>query len=139
MAFERSTATPEYPVSWVDGAHARHLGRARFDGTNLVLDGAAPGNPRRTIHIPRRAIHGVNLHRWAPAPAVAVTLPDGDIVIEVVFGGWGAAHQLAHAIAGIAQATSDERDGIPDPTGRLTAPCPALQVRAGAGESIQAS
>jgi hypothetical protein len=106
--------TVEYPVSWVDGTHTRHLGRARFDGTDLVLDGAAPGSPRRTIHIPGRAIRRVELHRWAPAPAVAVSLPDGDVVIEVVFGGWGAAHQLAGTIEEIAHATSEKGDVMTD-------------------------
>ncbi len=106
--------TVEYPVAWIDGTQARHLGRARFEGASLALDGAAAGQPRRTVRIPGRAIRRVELHRWAPAPAVAITLPDGDVIVEVLFGGWGAAHQLAGAVHATALAASEEGDVMTD-------------------------
>jgi hypothetical protein len=114
MAFEQSMGTVEYPVAWVDGTQTRHLGRARIEGASLVLDGAAPGSPRRTIRVFGKTIRGVELHRWAPSPAVAVSLPDGDVVVEVMFGGWGAAHQLADTIHGIAHAMFEKGDVMTD-------------------------
>lgn len=106
--------TVEYPVAWVDRTHARHVGKASFDGDGLVLDGAAPGSPRRRIRIPGSAITHVDLHRWAPAPAVAVTGRDGEVVVELLLGGWGAAHQFADAVYGVAHATREEGEAMTD-------------------------
>jgi hypothetical protein len=64
--------TLEYAVAWSDARHRRHLGRARVE---------------------------VGLNRWRPSPAVAVQNPDGEVVVELLLGGWGAAHQLENAIA----------------------------------------
>jgi hypothetical protein len=96
---DHHTALVEYAVAWTDENHKRHLGRARVDSHDLVLEGTPPGGLRRTLRIPADQITGVALNRWRPSPAVAVGGPDGEIVVELLLGGWGAAHQLQNAIA----------------------------------------
>jgi hypothetical protein len=89
----------EYAVAWSDGRHQRHLGRARVEGLALVLEGTPPGGVRQTVRIPAADMSAVGLNRWRPSPAVAVQSPDGEVVVELLLGGWGAAHQLQNAIA----------------------------------------
>ncbi len=89
----------EYAVAWSDGDHQRHLGRARVEDLALVLEGTPPGGVRRTLRIPAADMRAVGLNRWRPSPAVAVESPDGEVVVELLLGGWGAAHQLENAIA----------------------------------------
>jgi hypothetical protein len=96
---DHHTALVEYAVAWTDENHKRHLGRARVDSHDLVLEGTPPGGLRRTLRIPADQITGLALNRWRPSPAVAVGGPDGEIVVELLLGGWGAAHQLQNAIA----------------------------------------
>lgn len=96
---DHHTALVEYAVAWTDENHKRHLGRARVDCHDLVLEGTPPGGLRRTLRIPADQITGLALNRWRPSPAVAVGGPDGEIVVELLLGGWGAAHQLQNAIA----------------------------------------
>ncbi len=103
------SAAVEYAVAWTDDRHMRHLGRARVDDGDLVLEGTPPGGVRRTVRIPAAEITGVGLNRWRPAPAVAVGGRDGELVVELLLGGWGAAHQLQTAIA---CARDDWRSGI---------------------------
>jgi hypothetical protein len=93
------SAVVEYAVAWTDEDHRRHLGRARVDGDELVLEGTPPGGLRRALRISADKITGVALNRWRPSPAVAVGGPDGEVVVELLLGGWGAAHQLQNAIA----------------------------------------
>jgi hypothetical protein len=93
------SAVVEYAVAWTDENHRRHLGRARVDGDELVLEGTPPGGLRRTLRMSADKITGVGLNRWRPSPAVAVGGPDGEVVVELLLGGWGAAHQLQNAIA----------------------------------------
>ncbi len=95
------TAVVEYAVAWTDENHRRHLGRARVDGHDFVLEGTPPGGLRRTLRMPADQITGVGLNRWRPSPAVAVGGPDGEVVVELLLGGWGAAHQLQNAIASV--------------------------------------
>ena len=94
-----SSAFVEYAVAWTDENHRRHLGRARVDGDEFVLEGTPPGGLRRTLVMSAEKITGVGLNRWRPSPAVAVGGPDGEVVVELLLGGWGAAHQLQNAIA----------------------------------------
>jgi hypothetical protein len=89
----------EYAVAWSDQRHERRLGRARVEDLALVLEGTPPGGVRQTVRIPAADMSGVGLDRWRPSPAVAVQGPDGQIIIELLLGGWGAAHQLENAIA----------------------------------------
>jgi hypothetical protein len=89
----------EYAVAWSDARHQRHLGRARVEDLALVLEGTPPGGLRQTVRIPAADMSAVGLNRWRPSPAVAVQGPDGEIVVELLLGGWGAAHQLENAIA----------------------------------------
>jgi hypothetical protein len=93
------TTAVEYAIAWTDERHMRHLGRARVEDGHLVLEGTPPGGVRRTLRIPVAGITGVGLNRWRPAPAVAVGAPDGEVVVELLLDGWGAAHQLQNAIA----------------------------------------
>jgi hypothetical protein len=93
------SAFVEYAVAWTDENHRRHLGRARVDGDEFVLEGTPPGGLRRTLVMSADKITGVGLNRWRPSPAVAVGGPDGEVVVELLLGGWGAAHQLQNAIA----------------------------------------
>jgi hypothetical protein len=101
MSFGSSTrdGAVEYAVAWSDAGHQRHLGRARVEDHALVLEGTPPGGVRRTIRIPTVDMTAVGLNRWRPSPAVAVESPQGEIVVELLLGGWGAAHQLENAIA----------------------------------------
>ncbi len=96
---DHHTAVVEYAVAWSDENHKRHLGRARVDDHDLVLEGTPPGGLRRSLRIPADQITGLALNRWRPSPAVAVGGPDGEIVVELLLGGWGAAHQLQNAVA----------------------------------------
>jgi hypothetical protein len=89
----------EYAVAWSDAGHQRHLGRARVEDMALVLEGTPPGGSRRTVRIPAADMSAVGLNRWRPSPAVAVESPGGEVVVELLLGGWGAAHQLENAIA----------------------------------------
>ena len=89
----------EYAVAWSDARHGRHLGRARVENLALVLEGTPPGGVRRTVRIPAADMSSVGLNRWRPSPAVAVQSPEGEVVVELLLGGWGAAHQLENAIA----------------------------------------
>ena len=93
------SAIVEYAVAWTDENHRRHIGRARVDDHELVLEGTPPGGLRRRLVISAAKITGVGLNRWRPSPAVAVGGPDGEVVVELLLGGWGAAHQLQNAIA----------------------------------------
>jgi len=106
------TAVVEYAVAWTDEDHRRHLGRARVDGPDLVLEGTPPGGLRRTLRISADRVTGVGLNRWRPSPAVAVRDADGEVVVELLLGGWGAAHQLQSAIA---SARDDVRPPAPSP------------------------
>ena len=102
--------TIEYAVAWSDADHLRHLGRARVEDLALVLEGTPPGGVRRTVRIPAADMSAVGLNRWRPSPAVAVEGPGGEVVVELLLGGWGAAHQLENAIA-------CARAGAPSPPG----------------------
>jgi hypothetical protein len=93
------TAPVEYAVAWSDEHHRRHLGRARVEDLALVLEGTPPGGVRRTLRIPAADVTTIGLNRWRPSPAVAVESPEGEVVVELLLGGWGAAHQLQSAIA----------------------------------------
>jgi hypothetical protein len=106
------TAVVEYAVAWTDEHHRRHLGRARVDGWDLMLEGTPPGGLRRTLRISAHQMTGVELNRWRPSPAVAVGGPGGEVVVELLLGGWGAAHQLQNAIA-------SARAGVRPPPPRL--------------------
>ena len=113
---ESGSSTPpgalEYAVAWSDQRHQRHLGRARVEDLALVLEGTPPGGVRQTVRIPAADMSGVGLNRWRPSPAVAVQGPDGEIVVELLLGGWGAAHQLENAIASArADAPSASEEG----------------------------
>jgi hypothetical protein len=101
MSFETSTrdGVVEYAVAWSDAGHRRHLGRARVEERALVLEGTPPGGVRQTMRIPASEMTAVDLNRWRPSPAVAVESSDVNVVVELILGGWGAAHQLVNAIA----------------------------------------
>jgi hypothetical protein len=104
----------EYAVAWSDAGHRRHLGRARVEDQALVLEGTPPGGVRRTVRIPASDMTSVGLNRWRPSPAVAVTSRDGEVVVELLLGGWGAAHQLENAIVSArmdAPASSSGKEG----------------------------
>jgi hypothetical protein len=108
---DRAPGVVEYAVAWNDPNHGRHVGRARVQGGELVLEGTPPGGVRRTLRIAAAEVTGVGLNRWRPAPAVAVGGPDGEVVVELLLGGWGAAHQLQSSIA-------SARDDVRAPTGQ---------------------
>jgi hypothetical protein len=116
MGFGTSTlnGAVEYAVAWSDGDRRRHLGRARVEDHALVLEGTPPGGVRRTVRIPASDMTAVGLNRWRPSPAVAVEAPGGEVVVELILGGWGAAHQLENAIASAradAPAPSSDEEG----------------------------
>jgi len=118
MSFETSTqdGAVEYAVAWSDAEHRRHLGRARVEDHALVLEGTPPGGVRQTVRIPAADMTAVGLNRWRPSPAVAVESPDGEVVVELVLGGWGAAHQLENAIASVRADTPMQPNGDGPPS-----------------------
>jgi hypothetical protein len=114
------TAPVEYAVAWSDARHQRHLGRARVEDLALVLEGTPPGGVRRTLRIPAADVTTLELNRWRPSPAVAVESPEGEVVVELLLGGWGAAHQLQNAIASArADAPEPTSQGGPDVTDQI--------------------
>lgn len=113
MSFGSSThdGAVEFAVAWSDSGQHRHLGRARVEDGALVLEGTPPGGVRRTVRIPVVDMTAVGLNRWRPSPAVAVESAEGEVVVELLLGGWGAAHQLENAIASAKAETADEPCG----------------------------
>jgi hypothetical protein len=127
----------EYAVAWSDGDHQRHLGRARVEDLALVLDGTPPGGVRRTLRIPAADMSAVGLNRWRPSPAVAVESPDGEVVVELLLGGWGAAHQLENAIASArADAPSSSSEEEPAMTDQIAV---LAEIRPGKRAALERS
>jgi hypothetical protein len=116
---ESHGAEVEYAVAWTDERQRRHLGRARVEGHELVLEGTPPGGLRRALHISADEITAVGLNRWRPSPAVAIGGPDGEVVVELLLGGWGAAHQLQNAIASAREELRPPRSAKPGISDRV--------------------
>jgi hypothetical protein len=95
-----------YPVAWQCEGEPRLVGSAALDGTTLVLAGHEIGVQAgaRHLRLARGDVEHVELRRSSPLPAVSALHRGRPLVIEVLMGGWGAAHQLADGMARLAAA-----------------------------------
>ena len=89
-----------FPVAWQSGPH-RFVGKAYVDVGQLHLSGASTGiaRRRRTIRIDGCDITGVSTRRVGGHPGLSVGHSFGRIELELLAGSWGAARELADAIA----------------------------------------
>jgi hypothetical protein len=102
------------PVAWRNGGDERFVGKAAIDVVRceLVLDGSAPapGRTRARVELRGPALAAVQIARDGGLPAVSFD-HDGHVYrVELLTGGWGAAHALAHEVAALAAATAGERE-----------------------------
>jgi hypothetical protein len=97
-----------YPVAWQCEGEPRLVGSAALDGTTLVLAGHEIGVQAgaRHLRLARGDVEHVELRRSSPLPAVFALHRGRPLVIEVLMGGWGAAHQLADGMARLAAAAA---------------------------------
>jgi hypothetical protein len=89
-----------FPVAWQSGPH-RFVGKAYVKNGQLNLTGASTGvaRRRRTLRLDGCDIIGVATCRVAGQPGLAVEHSFGLLELEVLAGSWGAARELADAVA----------------------------------------
>ncbi len=91
-----------YPVAWQREAGPRLVGSATVDGEGLVLVGREVGtqNAEERLALAGGAVERVELRRSSALPSLSAVHDGRPVVIELLMGGWGAAHHLADALAG---------------------------------------
>jgi hypothetical protein len=90
-----------YPVAWQREAGPRLVGSATVDGDGLTLVGREVGTRHAEEHLALDggAVERVELRRSAALPSLSAVHDGRPVVIELLTGGWGAAHHLADALA----------------------------------------
>jgi hypothetical protein len=90
-----------YAVAWKHEPGPRLVGSATVDIHGLVLVGREPGAPNgeERLAVTAGGVEHVELSRSSALPAIAAQLEGRRVVIELLLGGWGAAHDLADALA----------------------------------------
>ena len=91
-----------YTVAWQRETGPRLVGSATVDGDGLVLVGREPGarNGEDRLALSGADVEHVELRRSSAVPALLAQHHGHAVVIELLLGGWGAAHHLADALAG---------------------------------------
>ncbi len=91
-----------YPVAWQREAGPRLVGSATVDGDGLTLVGREVGTQHAEEHLALvgGAVERVELRRSSALPSLSAVHDGRPVVIELLMGGWGAAHDLADALAG---------------------------------------
>ena len=90
-----------YAVAWQREAGPRLVGSATVDGHGLVLVGRTPGarNGEDRLALIGADVDHVELRRSSAVPSLLAHYGGQPLVIELLLGGWGAAHHLADALA----------------------------------------
>lgn len=93
--------TVSYPVAWQREAGPRLVGSATVEGDALVLVGHEVGarNGQERLVLVGGDVDHVELRRSSALPVVFLHHDGRSLMIEVVMGGWGAAHHLADTLA----------------------------------------
>lgn len=91
-----------YTVAWQRETGPRLVGSATVAGDGLVLVGREPGarNGEDRLTLSGADVEHVELRRSSAVPALLAHHHGHAVVIELLLGGWGAAHHLADALAG---------------------------------------
>lgn len=90
-----------YPVAWQREAGPRLVGSATVAGDGLTLVGHEVGthHPEEHLALDGGAVERVELRRSSALPSLSAVHDGRPVVIELLMGGWGAAHHLADALA----------------------------------------
>jgi hypothetical protein len=93
-----------FAVAWQRAGGPRLVGSAGLDTDGVILIGSQPGSNtgEARLHLRAERISDVELRRSCALPTVAADYDGRAIAIELLMGGWGAAHDLADALAGAA-------------------------------------
>lgn len=101
-----------FAVAWQREGGPRLVGSAGLDADGVVLIGRQAGvnAGEARLHLRAELIQQVELRRSSPLPTVAADYDGRPIAIELLMGGWGAAHDLADALARVAaEGTAPQR------------------------------
>jgi hypothetical protein len=90
-----------YAVAWHREAGPRLVGSATVEADALVLLGREPGaqNGEERVVLTAAGVDDVELCRSSALPAISAWHDGRPVVIELLMGGWGAAHLLADTLA----------------------------------------
>jgi hypothetical protein len=90
-----------YAVAWHREAGPRLVGSATVEDDALVLLGREPGaqNGEERLVLTGADVDHVELRRSSALPSVWARQDGCPVVIELLMGGWGAAHHLADTLA----------------------------------------
>jgi hypothetical protein len=92
-----------FAVAWQRDGGPRLVGSAALDTDGVVLIGRSAGAAAEArLHLRAELLDHVELRRSSPLPTVVADYDGRRITIELLMGGWGAAHDLADALAGAA-------------------------------------
>jgi hypothetical protein len=100
-----------FAVAWQRDGGPRLLGSAALDTDGVLLVGREAGDraAEARLHVRTALVERVELRRTSGIPTVAALFDGRLMTIELLMGGWGAAHDLADALARPAAA-----DGAPE-------------------------
>jgi hypothetical protein len=112
--YEAGTTVPplSFAVAWQREGGPRLVGSAALDVDGVVLIGRDAGTTaaEARLHLRAELVENVELRRSSPLPTVAADYDGRPIAIELLMGGWGAAHHLADALlVAVADAEAPER------------------------------
>ena len=90
-----------FAVAWQRDGGPRLVGSAGLDTDGVLLTGRSPGarGAEARLHLRAELIEHVELRRSSALPTVSAAYDGRPISIELLMGGWGAAHDLADALA----------------------------------------
>lgn len=97
----RPAPAVSYAVAWQQEGGPRLVGSALVQEDGLLLTGREAGahNGETQLHLTRAEVGHVELRRSSALPGVSVEQGARPVVIELLMGGWGAAHDLADSLA----------------------------------------
>jgi hypothetical protein len=102
-AGHHGTMSKAVAIAWYEPCGARYVGKASLDGNTLWVSGSRPGSgaQRHAVCVPGHRIDGAAVVRDGTLPAVQLSA-DPPLRVELLEGGYGAAHLLADAIGRMA-------------------------------------